>query len=76
MTILGSDAFLETAFARVMLRDGIGVIAVYSHRVYGKDVAAPVGEWLKTQGPTIEKTLMTWDQTPSVAALRLLPQSQ
>jgi hypothetical protein len=75
VAILGNEAFLETAFARVMLRDGVGVVAVYSHRVYGKDAAAPMGEWLKTRGPAIEKTLMDWDQVPSAGAVKLLPQS-
>jgi acetyl/propionyl-CoA carboxylase alpha subunit len=76
VAILGNGAFLEAAFARVMLIDGTGVVAVYSHRVYGKDVADTLGEWLKTSGLSMEKALMTWSQIPSLGALRQLPQSQ
>jgi hypothetical protein len=73
---LGGGGFLEAAFARVVLIDGVGVVVVYSHRVYGKDAGGPLGEWLQTRGPSIEQTLMTWDQIPSGAALKRLPQSQ
>ena len=76
VALLGNPSLLEAAFARVMLIDGIGVVGVYSHRVYGKDAAAPMGEWLQTNGPTIEKTLMSWDKIPSPAALKQLPQSR
>ncbi len=76
VALLGNASLLEAAFARVMLIDGVGVVAVYSHRVYGKDAAAPMGEWLQTNGPTIEKTLMSWDKIPSPAALKQLPQSR
>lgn len=74
--VLGNGALLEAAFARAMLVDGTGVVVVYSHRVYGKDAAATLGEWLKANGPAIEKTLMAWDQIPSPGALRRLPQSK
>ncbi len=57
------------------LPDGVGVVAVYSHRVYGSEAAGPIGEWLQTNGPTIEKNLMAWDKIPSPAALKRLPQS-
>jgi len=35
-----------------------------------------IGEWLQTNGPGIEKTLMTWDKIPSPSALQQLPQSK
>ena len=76
VALLGNASLLEAAFARIMLSDGVGVVAVYSHRVYGKDAAAPMGEWLQTNGPSIEKTLMSWDKIPSPAALKQLPQSR
>jgi len=76
VALFGNANFLEAAFARIVLIDGIGVVAVYSHRVYGNEAAGTLGDWIKTNGPSIEKTLMTWDKIPSLAALRQLPQSQ
>ena len=76
VALLGNATLVEAAFARVMLIDGVGVVAVYSHRVYGKDAARPLGDWLQGNGPAIEKTLMAWDKIPSPAALKQLPQSQ
>ena len=76
VALLGDATLLEAAFARILLIDDVGVVVVYSHRVYGKDAAAPIGEWLQTNGPGIERTLMTWDKIPSPAALKQLPQSK
>jgi hypothetical protein len=76
VALLGNATLLEAAFARIMLIDGVGLVAVYSHRVYGKDAAGPIGDWLQTNGPAIEKALMTWDKIPSPVALRQLPQSE
>ena len=39
VALLGNATLLEAAFARIMLIDGVGVVAVYSHRDYGKDAA-------------------------------------
>jgi hypothetical protein len=75
VALLGNAALLEVAFARVLLIDDVGVVAVYSHRVYGKEAAQPMGDWIQSNGPAIEKTLMTWDKIPAPAALRRLPQS-
>lgn len=72
----GDATLLEAAFARIMLNDGVAVVAVYSHRVYGKDAARPMGDWLQTNGPAIEKTLMSWDRIPQPVALKRLPQSK
>ena len=74
VAILGNATLLEAVFARILLIDGVGMVAVYSHRVYGGDAAGPIGEWMQTNGPTIEKNLMTWDKIPSPAALKRLPQ--
>jgi hypothetical protein len=74
--ILGNPVLLEAVFARVVLIDGVGTVAVYSHRIYGREAAASMGEWMKANGPSIEKTLMTWDTIPSPAALRSLPQGR
>jgi hypothetical protein len=76
VAILGNAELLEAVFARIVLVDGVGEVAVYSHRIYGRDAAGPMGEWLKANGPSIEKTLMAWDGIPSPAALRSLPQGK
>jgi hypothetical protein len=76
VALLGNQDFLEATFARFMLIDGVGVIAVYSHRVYGKDAAETLRLLLETNGPPREKTLMEWDKVPSLSALRQLPQSK
>ena len=75
VAILGHASLLEAVFARIVLIDGVGMAAVYSHRVYGKEAAGPISEWMQTNGPTIEKNLMTWDKIPAPAALKRLPQS-
>ena len=75
VAVLGSEGFLEAAFARFVLIDGVGVVAVYSHRVYGQKAGNAMSNWLKTNGPSIETTLMGWNGVPSMAALRRLPQS-
>lgn len=74
--LLGSPDFVEAAFARIVLVDGVGVVAVYSHRVYGKQAAEATDEWLKTNGPLLERTLMSWDRIPPLAALKQLRQSK
>lgn len=76
VALLGNPNFLEAAFARFVLVDGVGFVTVYSHRVYGKDAAGAMGDWLKSNGPSVEKTLMAWDEIPSLAALKQLPQSK
>ena len=60
----------------VALLGNPGVVAVYSHRIYGENTAQPMGEWLERSGPSIEKALMQWDGVPSVSALKQLPQSK
>jgi hypothetical protein len=75
VAILGNATLLEAVFARIVLIDGVGMVAVYSHRVYGREAAGPIGEWMQTNGPAIEKNLMTWDKIPAPAALKRLPQS-
>jgi len=76
VAILGNPKFLEAAFARVVLVDGVGFVAVYSHRVYGESVGNAMSDWLKSNGQSVEKTLMTWDKIPSLATLKELPQSK
>lgn len=73
VAVLGNPDFLEAAFARMVLIDGVGVVAVYSHRVYGKGVGPAMTDWLKANGPRTEGALMAWDRVPAPAALKKLP---
>ena len=73
---LGDPAFLEAAFARLLLVDGAGYVVVRSHRVYGKAAGPAMSDWLKANGPQVEKALMEWDQMPPRDALKRLPQAR
>ncbi|MCL4806869.1 MAG: hypothetical protein KJ062_03595 [Thermoanaerobaculia bacterium] len=73
---LGDPAFLEAAFARLLLVDGAGYVVVRSHRVYGKAAGPAMSDWLKANGPGVEKALMEWGPPPSRDALRKLPQAK
>jgi hypothetical protein len=75
IAVLRNPAFLEAAFARFVLNDGVGTVTVYSHRVYGKQVGQAMSEWLQVNGPQVESALMAWDKLPTSVALKALPQS-
>lgn len=75
VAVLGAPAFLEAAFARFALIDGVGIVIVYSHRVYGQPAGAAMSDWLKANGPQVESALMAWDKAPTPRTLRGLPQS-
>src|SRR6266496_386323 len=70
VAVLGDPDFLEAAFARIALVDGVGVVLVYSHRAYGKEAPEIIGGWLQANGPSLEKTLMNFDKIPTLAALK------
>ncbi len=73
---LGDPAFLEAAFARLLLVEGSGYVVVRSHRIYGKAAGPAMSDWLKANGPNVERALMDWNQLPSPNALKRLPQSR
>jgi hypothetical protein len=75
VAVLGNPAFLEAVFARFVLVDGVGIVAVYSHRVYGKPAGPAMSDWLRVYGSQVESALMAWDKLPSSATLKTLPQS-
>src|SRR5260370_16546735 len=72
----GRPNFIEAAFSRFKLVDGIGCSIVYSHRIYGEKVGDQMSKWLNDNGPKIEKMLMDWNDSPSPASLRELPRKQ
>lgn len=74
--ILGRSNFIEVAFARFKLLDGVGCSIVYSHRIYGEKVGDQMSAWLNDNGPKVEKMLMEWKDIPSSASLRELPRKE
>jgi hypothetical protein len=62
--IFGRPEFIEVAFSRFRMHDGVGSAVVYSHRIYGKKVGDEMSAWLKQNGPTTERNLMNWDAMP------------
>lgn len=75
VAVLGTQEYLEATFARCVLAEGSGLIAVCSHRVYGKPAGPPMSEWLKAQGQATEDALMAWAPLPMPSALARLPRS-
>jgi hypothetical protein len=73
---LGNPTYLEAAFARCLLVNGVGMVVVVSHRIYAREAGPAMSDWLKANGSRVETTLMAWDKMPSLAALRQLPQSK
>ncbi len=66
VVVLGQPTFLEAVFSRFKIHNGMGAGAIYSHRIYGKEVGNQMSAWLKQNGPAIEKNLMQWDAIPKV----------
>lgn len=71
--VFGRSNFIEVAFARFKLVDGVGCSIVYSHRIYGAKVSDQMSAWLNQNGTKIEKTLTDWNAIPSPGSLRELP---
>jgi hypothetical protein len=67
--VFGRPNFIEVAFARFKLVDGVGCSIVYSHRIYGEKIGDQMSAWLSGNGPEMEKALMAWNDTPSPASL-------
>jgi hypothetical protein len=74
--VFGRPKFIEVAFARFKLVDGVGCSIVYSHRIYGEKVGDQMGAWLNDNGPKVERRLMEWNDFPSPASLRGLPHKE
>ncbi len=70
VVIFGRPEFIEVAFSRFIMHDGVGSAVIYSHRIYGKTVGDEMSAWLKTDGPTIEMNLMKWDAMPKPSSPR------
>jgi len=68
--VFGRPTFIEVAFARFKMADGVGGSLVYSNRMYGEKIGDEMSAWLKSNGPAVEKALMEWSSSPSPAALK------
>jgi hypothetical protein len=62
--------FIEVAFARFKLADGMGCSCVFSHRIYGEKTGDQASAWLKANAPATEKALMEWNSMPPLASLK------
>ena len=74
-SVFVQPTFVEVAFSRFMLREGIGMIVVFSQRFYGEDAQEELLDWVKTSGVQAEDALMAWEAIPAVSDLERLPQS-
>ena len=75
VAVLGGPQLREAAFARCLLHDGVGLVAVVSHRAYGPTAEAEMNRWLAAQGQATEQALTTWATLPSPARLNVLPRT-
>jgi hypothetical protein len=64
VVLFGQPEFIEAAFARFKIVDGVGLSVVYSHRNYGKKVGGEMSAWLQKNGPATEKALMRLENIP------------
>jgi len=74
--VFGRPNYIEVAFARFKLLDGVGCSIVYSHRIYGEKIGDQMSAWLDHNSPKTERMLMDWDAMPSPASLRELPRKE
>ena len=66
VVIFSRPEFIEVAFSRFKMHNGIGTAVIYSHRIYGSKVGNEMSAWLKKNGPTTERDLMNWDPIPPI----------
>lgn len=67
-------AFVEAAFSRFMLRDGVGIVAIYYQRFYGENAQDEMLAWVEANGKQAEDDLMSWQTLPSLKVLNKLSQ--
>jgi hypothetical protein len=68
VVIFGRPEFIEVAFARFRMHEGVGTGVIYSHRIYGKKIGNEMSAWLEKNGAVTEKNLMKWDAMPKFPA--------
>jgi hypothetical protein len=70
VAVFGRPDFIEAAFARFKMNEGIGGAVIFSHRIYGKRVGDQMSAWLAKNGAAVENSLMKWDALPKAPASR------
>ena len=73
VAVLGTPDLLEATFARCLLREDLGLVAVVSHRIYGQAAGPAMSRWLAAQGQPTEEALMGWAALPSPLVLNRMP---
>ncbi|HEX8373837.1 MAG TPA: hypothetical protein VF606_01510, partial [Geminicoccaceae bacterium] len=58
VAVLRTPELLEASFARRSMKEGAGLVAVFSHRVYGAAAGPDMSRWLTAQGQAAEQALM------------------
>ena len=66
VVIFGRPEFIEVAFSRLRMYNGLGSAVVFSHRIYGKAVGDKMQDWLAKNGQATEANLMKWDSVPKM----------
>jgi len=74
--VLQAPNVFEVAFARFLLLEGRGVVAVYSKRFYGTSAQDEMTAWFKANAVPLENVLVSWNGIPSLDVLNGLPQSR
>ncbi len=69
VAIFGRPSYFEFAQVRFKIIDGVGVSIVYSHRIYGSDVATEIGKWIQEKGPGLEEKLLSISEIPTAQQL-------
>ena len=64
VVLFPSSNFFEVAFARFVITGGMGSSHIYCHREWGKDANKLMDFWLKKNGVSIEKELMSFTPIP------------
>lgn len=75
VAVLGTPQLLEASFARCLLQDGVGLVAVVSHRIDGSAAGPEMKRWLDSEGRATEQALMAWAALPTPAELNRLPRA-
>ncbi len=74
--VFARPQFVEFVQARFKINGGVGVAIIYSHRIYGKKAGNPAHKWIKTNGPGLEKKLMSLKHIPKLSDLQKLAINQ
>lgn len=74
--VLATPQSLEAAFARCLMHDGAGLVAVVSHRIHGAAVGPEMSQWLRDNGQAVEQAWMAWGPAPARDLLQRLPQTR